>query len=95
VVHPGRERNGDPEAFRFLEDEIPADAVVALDVPRNTYLYPAWDAGLRRTVVFVPESGGVPDEAGWLVVGPGRALSAPERGARTAPEVGDAGAWRV
>ena len=51
---------GDAEAFRFLEEQIPAEATVALAVVRNTYLYPAWDAGLRRTVVFVPEGGAAP-----------------------------------
>jgi hypothetical protein len=70
----GESGNGDPEAFRFLEEEIPEDAVIALDMLRNTYLYPAWDAGLRRTVLFVPESGDVPDEAGWLVAGPSEAV---------------------
>ena len=65
---------GDGEAFRFLEERIPDDATVALAVTRNTYLYPAWDAGLRRTVVFVPEDGAVPEAARWLVVGPSRAV---------------------
>lgn len=65
---------GDGEAFRFLEDRIPDDATVALAVTRNTYLYPAWDAGLRRTVVFVPEDGSVPESARWLVVGPSRTI---------------------
>ena len=65
---------GDGEAFRFLEERIPDDATVALAVTRNTYLYPAWDAGLRRTVVFVPEDGSVPESARWLVVGPSRAI---------------------
>jgi len=62
--------NGDPDAFRFLEEQVPADATVALAVARNTYLYPAWDARLRRTVVFEMESGAIPGDAGWLVVGP-------------------------
>jgi hypothetical protein len=74
----GGSGNGDPVAFRFMEEQIPQDAVVALDLVFNTYVYPAWDAGLRRTVVFVPESGDVPDDAGWLVVGPSRVV-APQR----------------
>jgi dolichyl-phosphate-mannose-protein mannosyltransferase len=65
---------GDGEAFRFLEEKIPGDATVALAVTRNTYLYPAWDAGLRRTVVFVPENAPVPESARWLVVGPSRGV---------------------
>ena len=60
---------GDPQAFRFLAEEVPADATVALAVARNSYLYPAWDAGLRRTVLFVPDTGAVPEAAEWLVVG--------------------------
>jgi hypothetical protein len=62
--------NGDPDAFRFLEERVPNDATIALAVARNTYLYPAWDAHLRRTVVFEGEDGLIPDDAGWLVVGP-------------------------
>jgi hypothetical protein len=63
---------GDAAAFRFLEDRIPPAGTIALDVAPNTYLYPAWDAGLRRTVVFVPDGGPVPEDAKWLVVGPSR-----------------------
>jgi hypothetical protein len=87
--------NGDPEAFRFLAEEIPPDAVVALDVARNTYLYPAWDADLRRTVLFVPQGGAVPLDAEWLVVGPGQVLKAPERGPEWRPRLETPGAWRV
>jgi hypothetical protein len=65
---------GDGDAFRFLEETIPDDATVALAVTRNTYLYPAWDAGLRRTVVFVSKDGSVPESARWLVVGPSRSV---------------------
>jgi len=61
---------GDESAFRFLEEKIPVDATIALDLVPNTYIYPAWDAGLRRTVRFVPKTGVVPEDAGWLVVGP-------------------------
>jgi hypothetical protein len=70
----GESGNGDPEAFRFLAEEVPNDATVALAVAHNTYIYPAWDAGLRRTIVFVPESGDVPDEAQWLAAGPAKAV---------------------
>ena len=64
--------DGDLEAFRFLADRIPPKATIALDVAPNTYLYPAWDAGLRRTVLFVPGGAPVPEDAQWLVVGPSR-----------------------
>ena len=59
---------GDPQGFRFLAERVPPDATVALSLARNAYLYPAWDAGLRRTVLFVPEGGPVPESASWLVV---------------------------
>jgi hypothetical protein len=92
----GESGNGDPEAFRFLEEQVPPDAVVALDVVRNTYLYPAWDAGLRRTIVFVPETGDVPDEAGWLVAGPTKAV---DETRLTADgwmlELASRGGWRI
>ena len=60
---------GDEVAFRFLEERIPADATIALDLVGNTYSYPAWDEHLRRTITFVPPDGPVPGDAGWLVVG--------------------------
>ena len=67
---------GDGEAFRFLEEQIPSDATVALALLTNTYIYPAWDAGLRRTVVFVPEGTTSVPSADWLVVGPSRPIDA-------------------
>ena len=67
---------GDGAAFRFLEERIPADASVALNLVRNTYIYPAWDSRLRRTVRFVPKTGVVPDDATWLVVGPYKEVDA-------------------
>jgi hypothetical protein len=92
----GEGGNGDPEAFRYLERELPADATVALAVVRNTYLYPAWDAGLHRTVLFVPESGIVPGEAEWLVVGPTRVVD--DEGLAAAGwmlELDSEGGWRI
>ncbi len=61
---------GDGVAFRFLEERIPPDATIALDLAGNTYSYPAWDEHLRRTITFVPPDGRVSGDAGWLVVGP-------------------------
>jgi hypothetical protein len=52
-----------------------ADAVVALDVTRNTYLYLAWDAGLRRTVVFVPGDGCDPIRQRSVSLAPARAFA--------------------
>lgn len=64
--------DGDLEAFRFMAERVPSNATIALDVAPNTYLYPAWDEGLRRTVLFVPDGGPVPGDAEWLAVGPSR-----------------------
>ncbi len=87
---------GDTDAFRFLEEVVPADATVALDVTRNTYLYPAWDAGLRRTVLFVPERGLVPEQAEWLVVGPARTVDANRlEHAGWRLELMSPGGWRI
>jgi hypothetical protein len=66
-----RDNRDDPEAFRFLAG-LPLDATVALALARDTYIYPAFDRAHRRQVVFVPRSGPVPANAGWLVVGPRR-----------------------
>ena len=87
---------GDLEAFRFLAERIPAEATIALDVATNTYLYPAWDAGLRRTIVFVPEGGPIPEGAGWLVVGPSRPADE-NRLAESgwALELSSPGGWRI
>jgi hypothetical protein len=87
---------GDAEAFRYLAERVPDDATVALDVTRNSYLYPAWDAGLRRTVLFVPESGVVPEEAQWLVVGPSKGVD--ESGLEAAGwqlELTSGAGWRI
>ena len=88
--------NGDPAAFRFLADQIPPEATIALDVAPNTYLYPAWDAGLRRTVVFVPDGGPVPDDAEWLVVGPSRPADENRLAASGwALRLSSPGGWRI
>jgi hypothetical protein len=88
--------NGDLEAFRFLAERIPADATIALDVAPNTYLYPAWDAGLSRTVLFVPDGGPVPQDAEWLAVGPARPADEERLAASGwAPELSTPGGWRI
>lgn len=87
---------GDAEAFRFLEQEIPATATLALAVERDTYLYPAWDGRLRRTVLFVDESGNVPESAEWLIVGPRKIVDAARlKSDGWRLELSSAGGWRV
>jgi hypothetical protein len=66
--------SADVEAFRFLENEVPANATVALTVARDTYLYPAWDSRFHRTVLFAPGGDAIPESAAWLVVGPSRSI---------------------
>ena len=66
-----RPEHDGPVAFRFFAERLPPDATVAVAAVRDTYLYPIFDARGRRTVLFV-DSGGVPAEAGWLVVAPTR-----------------------
>ena len=88
--------NGDLEAFRFLADRIPPKATIALDVAPDTYLYPAWDAELRRTVLFVPDGGPVPAEARWLVVGPSQPADERRLAASGwALELSSPGGWRI
>ena len=88
--------NGDLDAFRFLADRVPPAATIALDVAPNTYLYPAWDAGLRRTVLFVPAGGQVPEDADWLVVGPSRPTNAGRLAARGwRLQLSSSGGWRI
>jgi hypothetical protein len=62
--------SADPEAFRFLQEQVPLGSTLALAVVRDTYVYPAWNAGLGQHVVFVPADGAIPPGADWLVVGP-------------------------
>ena len=88
--------NGDLEAFRFMAERVPPIATIALDVASDTYVYPAWDGGLRRKVLFVPADGDVPEDAEWLVVGPGR--PADERrlaAAGWALELSSPRGWRI
>lgn len=72
----------DPRAFRALQELVPTDTVLAYAVGADEYLYPAFDAQLRRRVVFVPPGARVPAGAEWAMVGPGGAAR------------GCTGAWR-
>lgn len=66
--------SGDRVTFRFLEHSVPSTATLAIDT-NGELLYPAWDAGLRRRVLFVTANGRVPPEAGWLVIGPSEGIA--------------------
>jgi hypothetical protein len=67
----GRRGRDDPRAFRALEELVPAATVLAYAVGPDEYLYPAFDARLRRTVRFVDPGARVPTDAAWAMVGPG------------------------
>jgi hypothetical protein len=87
---------GDAEAFRFLEEEVPDDTTIALDLVPNTYVYPAWDRHLRRTIRFVPADGTVPRDADWLVVGPSRSVDEQRlEDAGWTLELASSGRWRI
>jgi hypothetical protein len=87
---------GDIDAFHFLAVRIPPAATIALDVLPGTYLYPAWDADLRRTILFVPGSGRVPEGADWLVVGPSRPTDARRLTAGGwRLQLASSGGWRI
>jgi len=92
----GQSGKGDPDAFRFLEEKVPADVTVAVAAERNTYLYPLWDSGLRRSVVFVPASDRVSEGVDWLVVGPSRVMDdAKLDRAGWRLEIASEGGWRI
>ncbi len=61
----------DPVAFRFLENDLENRSTIAVAAVRDTYLYPLWDARLRRTIRFVAPGGAIPSDADTFVVGPG------------------------
>jgi hypothetical protein len=70
-----------PGAFRALEERVPVDTVLAYAVGADEYVYPAFDAGLRRRVRLVAAGARVPEDAAWAMVGRGGAA------------LGCAGAW--
>jgi ABC-type multidrug transport system permease subunit len=84
--------SADPDAFRFLQEQVPPGSTLALDVVRDTYVYPAWNAGLDQHVVFVPKDGAIPAGADWLVVGPSKELDS--EGLPPAALVTERG-WRI
>jgi hypothetical protein len=69
--------------WRFVEEQVPEDAHIAVSEPRNRLVYPYFGERLSRTVSLV-RSGGRPEpNAEWVVVGP-------EAEVRRCPD-----AWRV
>jgi hypothetical protein len=84
--------SADPETFRFLQEQVPLGSTLALAVVRDTYVYPAWNAGLGQHVVFVPDDGSIPRGADWLVVGPRKDFDEPSL---PTPALETAKGWRI
>ena len=57
--------------LQVLEEEAADGDTVALQIRQDDVSYPFFGADLDRRVVFVEETGGLDEEADWLVVAPG------------------------
>jgi hypothetical protein len=76
-----------------LEEEATDGDTVALQIRQDDVSYPFFGADLDRRVVFVEETGGLDEEADWLVVAPGLTPDVCAQGWRSLP-VAEAG-WRL
>jgi hypothetical protein len=75
-----RDYDGTEEALRAVEDDVPADAVLAVAAPTDTFLAPLAGPKLSRRLRLVADGEPVPAEATWLVSkGPAVALGCPGR----------------
>ncbi|MGH3132137.1 MAG: hypothetical protein ACRDNY_00065 [Gaiellaceae bacterium] len=58
------------DAFRFVEERVPADAHIGIAFPGSDFIYPYFGRELRRHVTLISARGGaVPPDAAWLVLG--------------------------
>jgi hypothetical protein len=66
-------RNGfGSEVLAFVESDVPRDARVALALIGDDWIHPFFGPELTRQIEFVAPRGGTPpDDAEWLVLGPG------------------------
>ena len=62
-----RNYDGTPALLRAVEDEVPADAVLAVATPIDTFLAPLAGPRLSRTLRLVADGETVPPDATWLV----------------------------
>jgi hypothetical protein len=67
--------DGTPSVLRAVEADVPADAVLAVAVPFDTFLAPLAGPRLSRTLRLVPQGVPVPPDATWLVSKGERATS--------------------
>ena len=70
-----RNYDGTPAFLRAVESEVPADAVLAVATPIDTFLAPLAGPRLSRTLRLVPHGGRVPSDATWLASKGARAAS--------------------
>ena len=62
-----RNYDGTPALLRAVEDEVPADAVLAVATPIDTFLAPLAGPRLSRTLRLLADGEKVPPDATWLV----------------------------
>jgi hypothetical protein len=61
-----RNYDGTPALLRAVEDAVPANAVLAVAAPIDTFLAPLAGPRLSRILRLVPHGGRVPSDAAWL-----------------------------
>ena len=89
-----RNYDGTSALLRAIEDDVPADAVLAVATPIDTFLAPLAGPRLSRTLRLVADGEKVPPDATWLVskspaVAPGCAA------AWSTVYANDESAWRL
>jgi hypothetical protein len=84
---------GGAGALQVLEQRAADGDTVALQIRQDDVSYPFFGADLDRRIVFVEATGGLDEEADWLVVAPGLTADACDNGWRPLPV--DEPGWRV
>jgi hypothetical protein len=91
-LRPGDDR--EDVLFRFVDEQLPDDADVAVAPRENDFLSPYFGSHLSRHVSLVPDDGrGVPPDADWLVLSPGSSVAHCRGSWRT--ELALDSGWRV
>ena len=89
-----RNYDGTPALLRTVEDDVPADAVLAVATPIDTFLAPLAGPHLSRTLRLVRDGGRIPADATWLVSkGPSVALGCPAAWSTVSTD--DGNHWRL
>ncbi len=79
--------------LRVVEEKATEGDTVALMIRQDDVSYPFFGADLDRRVVFVEDTGGLDEEADWLVVAPGLTADVCDEGWRSLPV--DEPDWRL